>query len=788
MAKSMEQRHTLHTSKQKVFISYAHEGDISEQVNNLALWLKQQGVEVVTDHPFRDRPPEEGWITWMLHQIEDSKIVLIVCNQRYKDLFERRVEPERGGKGVTFEGAVIMSELYDGFMNNSKFFPILPDDGNADHIPIVLKDWDCHHQFPSGYDRILKLIQGDEDDNSQTAQTSQSRLTGELIGAEDPRLNPRQSEIIGRTTEINEILEFCNSKANCAHVWGPPGIGKTEVCKASIRQWLKNGGNERTFWVQVEDNADVQRLIQQLGEAVDVNPEVLAGITDMSNLGKELPKGFYYLDNLENVAAMDEGLTALRKLVAIPGLRILASSRVVLDGLPGTSVYIETLDASNGIALFQHCWKGKEPPDENELSDFVREQLGCHPLSIVLLARLGRAYSLQELKELWNEQGTQLATAHGKGPQDSLSISLSLSRKLLATTPGALDMWQFIALFPEGCSIDILRIWENICKSTTGRIALLDNAIITMANNHLYMLPPLARFALEGQDFQWEQVRERAYDCFIAVSKNASDTISSLEQLQSRWESLKCLRPIEQLIRIDRDKGTLDIPRIKELHNQLRNVYWFNVISGRDLLLLVNEILGDALSERVLGDLESWLGRIDDARSHYDKAIAIYQEERANLGLANARKSLGDLESRLGRIDDARSHYEKAIALYQEERANLGLANARKSLGDLERERGNIKAGKNYYEKAVELYRQEHEPMGLAYTLAEIIRCLRGHINSDSEEFKQLVSEALHFARQSGVESVQEYVKEALLEFFEKDDSKLQNFLKKILDSGSPKP
>jgi hypothetical protein len=94
----------------------------------------------------------------MQQNIEDADMVLIVCSERYKRLFERCEVVERGGYGVTWESAIITSDLYQSRLNNQRFYPILPDDGDQQHAPAMLMDWDNNHRFPSGMGRILSLI------------------------------------------------------------------------------------------------------------------------------------------------------------------------------------------------------------------------------------------------------------------------------------------------------------------------------------------------------------------------------------------------------------------------------------------------------------------------------------------------------------------------------------------------------------------------------------------------------------------------------------------------------
>ncbi|MGH7730376.1 MAG: toll/interleukin-1 receptor domain-containing protein [Candidatus Eiseniibacteriota bacterium] len=130
-----------------VFISYAHESDaLRAAVRKLAVWLSAQECSVMTDHPFVDRPPPEGWQAWMLGCIDQADTVLVVCTPRLKSRYEKTAVPD-AGRGATYEGAIVTQRIYDDVMRNTKFFPILPDGGNEDDIPTALKSWWNGHRF-----------------------------------------------------------------------------------------------------------------------------------------------------------------------------------------------------------------------------------------------------------------------------------------------------------------------------------------------------------------------------------------------------------------------------------------------------------------------------------------------------------------------------------------------------------------------------------------------------------------------------------------------------------------
>ncbi len=145
-------------SPPNVFISYAYENDLSSKVKSLADWLTGNDVQAITDHPYVNRPPEKGWQAWMQHSVEDADMVLIVCTDRYKRLFERRTEKIDHGYGVTWESAIVTADIYKSRLNNTRFFPLLPDDGCHEDVPAILMDWHNNHRFPSGNKRILSLV------------------------------------------------------------------------------------------------------------------------------------------------------------------------------------------------------------------------------------------------------------------------------------------------------------------------------------------------------------------------------------------------------------------------------------------------------------------------------------------------------------------------------------------------------------------------------------------------------------------------------------------------------
>lgn len=124
--------------------------------------------------------------------------------------------------------------------------------------------------------------------------------------------------------------------------------------------------------------------------------------------------------------------------------------------------------------------------------------------------------------------------------------------------------------------------------------------------------------------------------------------------------------------------------------------------------------------------------------------------------------TLGELERRLGRLDEARALYGRALSLYERLQDGLGQANTLQALGDLLREGRSPERALPIYERALGLYTAEQEPMGTAYVLAEIGRCL--HAAGREADRDQALVNGLTAARASNVDSVTGYVMGVVVE------------------------
>lgn len=121
-----------------MFISYSHDSAAhNDRVLEFANVLRSHGVNAEIDR-YEVRPPK-GWPHWCAEQLEPdrSAFVLMICTEIYKKRIQDKV-PANEGRGVFWEGSIIHQYIYNQ-KENTRFIPILFDDGNDDLIPPPLR-------------------------------------------------------------------------------------------------------------------------------------------------------------------------------------------------------------------------------------------------------------------------------------------------------------------------------------------------------------------------------------------------------------------------------------------------------------------------------------------------------------------------------------------------------------------------------------------------------------------------------------------------------------------------
>jgi nucleoside phosphorylase/tetratricopeptide (TPR) repeat protein len=231
----------------KVFISYSHDSEAHmERVLELSDRLRVSGIDCNIDQ--YEESPAQGWQRWMMDEVEAADFVLVICTKEYDRRFRGHEELGQG-RGVTWEGAIILQELYASQGRNTKFIPVTMARKDFRFIPTPLSSVTSYRLFQDyGYESLFRRL------------TNQPTVTRAPLGflRSQPALEPKTTfqsilrqelcnlprrtytNFIGRKAQLEELFR-CISPKHRQHitvVQGTGGVGKTAlVIEAAYQCW-----------------------------------------------------------------------------------------------------------------------------------------------------------------------------------------------------------------------------------------------------------------------------------------------------------------------------------------------------------------------------------------------------------------------------------------------------------------------------------------------------------------------------------------------------------------------
>src|SRR5260221_490209 len=399
----------------------------------------------------------------------------------------------------------------------------------------------------------------------------------------------------------------------------------------------------------------------------------------------------------------------------------------VAQAIDATIVPLERLSLADGLALLKERLHCQNDMTHRPLLEALVSLLGGHALALeIAAAQIKKPSRLQTVySELVHGIGkgtlTSLRLSPGEERDENLERSFALSYERL--TPEQQRLFRLLGVFAEESMITAdaaATVW-GMDHENAAQIKLFELADLAFLTEIEDITTSFTAFRLHGllrvyalallEDAQGRDDSSRTHAQYYANSSwevitNSPGDDSFLDQN---------LPNLLTALQWSEGKDLSLFPRLLDALSQ------FLLLRGQLLLLerylpkagTAAHSMGDKVREAnvlaSLGDLESQLGNVDQARTHYDAALPLYRAKRKRLGEANVLASLGDLESRLGNIDQARTHYDAALPLYRTERDRLGEANVLRSLGNMLIAQEDWIEAKTSYEKALPLYTIERE-------------------------------------------------------------------------------
>ena len=468
------QEMNLASAPPKVFISYSHNvqsPDYKDRILTLANRLLEDGIDCNIDQ-YEESPPE-GWQRWMLNQVERADFVLIACTEEY-DLRFRGNEAYGKGKGATWEGGVIIQELYDAQGQNSKFIPITINSEDANFIPSPLRSATNYRlQNDDGYESLYRRLTNQPRNRKPQLgklQTLAPRDRTQVV-PKTPPTNPinffaMDDVWVGRSNLLEDLVRRIHQEScRLLILVGITGIGKTalgERLAVELAGWFDNNwtrfhqenfDNEHRSssfvsvaarWLEKwgelispEERKDPQRLLHRLLEYLCQN-RFLVQIDSLENIlqGNE-EEGWNNFKDEWWVKFFDGYL----KAESCKSVIILTS-----QDLPGQIQSIGTRSQN-----FWHCQLVSGLNELEQIALFEKTKLDVSSMSIgkTFLERIGNAYEGHPLAlrmiagEIKNKPFDGNTVAYwSKYHREIEEVEEAISEAQEGKSNGADDKWQ----------------------------------------------------------------------------------------------------------------------------------------------------------------------------------------------------------------------------------------------------------------------------------------------------------------------------------------------------------
>jgi tetratricopeptide (TPR) repeat protein len=545
----------------------------------------------------------------------------------------------------------------------------------------------------------------------------------------------RPQSFTGRSVEMYDIInELITSRL--VTITGVGGIGKTMLAIEVARWFCTRMYFADVFYLDLRQIETAGGIIDLLGAALGVRPaeldDVIAHLQERQCL--------LVLDNAEDMLWRDEDamqnlINSIIKFTSNTTF-LITSQRPVGGNLhEAEHIYrIYPLEQDDASLLFLMTAKRRMYEYEWKSDTFysVLEQLGGHPLSIVLTAcQLVPGVALEDVMkriELYKAKAIKVKDITDRDVEHGENLVASLASAYDNVSGSARTLFGVLSMLPAGAQEEMLAgifgngAWECVHE-------LNEASLVEIRDRRATLLPPVRLFAM---NFCSEEIRKYYGPKIVEVlgsyikksyeghrTKDAkiyhlSFTIDE-PNLRSAVD-LPCTPP--QTPRVHSALGLLG-PRLIFLyiyHNRWKEA---RNVGSRILTNLekLQDQLGEADSLLILGILAMKLGDLDEARSRYDAALKMYQAADYDRGEANTLWELGDLTTLLGDLEKARSIYDEALRIYRSIDEKLGEANTLMHLGSLITLLGDLEEARSRYDEALRIYRSIDEKLGEANTL-----------------------------------------------------------------------
>jgi tetratricopeptide (TPR) repeat protein len=603
-------------------------------------------------------------------------------------------------------------------------------------------------------ERIFPIPYGDRHEDlanflGDLAEIPTSRLRGERANSTQRGgaiALPAPPVTLGREDEVDMAVgRLLAEPPQPVLLHGAPGIGKTNLTLAVLHHpGIVDRFGERRWLVRCEAPESATGLVGELAAALGISPagDALAGVLALTSQAPAV----LALDNLEtpwerDTLAVEELLGVISQ---IPGVALIASMRG-LERPNGVRwarpTQLEPLDQASARTLFTSI-----APDDFDTPTLegLLEEMGGIPLAVELLAYAADGEpDLDHLVKRWQAERAGLLM---RGPADhrllSIAVSIDTSWNSPTMTESAKRLLGVFGRLPDGVADEDL---ERLLPEDGAAAAnlLRRRGLAIEQAGRLRTLPPIRHYLADAHppsDEDWQRTidhyRERAAALgALAGRPGGGEAISRLVH-----ETANITVAVKQ---------ALDGELLQDGYNAAQGFLEAARFGGIDAgpiaeaLVSAAERTGDAiiLADVVMrtGDLAMAHSDHDNARSAFERALALYRQEGDVLGEANCIDSLAAIAARRSQHDAAQDSYERALALHRQVGNVLGEANCITALAGIKFEHSEHESAREEFRQALALHQQVGNLLGEVNCTSSIARIayLRAENDAAREAFQR---------------------------------------------------
>ncbi len=596
-----------------------------------------------------------------------------------------------------------------------------------------------------------------------------ARATAEPQGPpDDSTLLPAPERFVGRSTDLEWLLERLRVRGAIAQLAGLGGIGKTTLVAMAVRSLRAQG--------RFPDGVAVV-LCQGLADPVEVLRRTLArfdpqrrqpGASDPAGLAEAARRllagkdALIVLDNVEPALPVAQVVAPLRAA----GASLVLTARHVLphDAVPVQDVRIlDLLSAEEALNVFAQALGRTDAsalsPEERAAAERIVTVLGRHTLA----CKLAGAYAADQHRDLGalahelENPRRAIELPRGETPAavalvfaESTEALPPESRRLFAALAAfvdtsfgraaALALGQALALADAEASLNLLVLRALVTPYASDMAAAGGDPERLRLHPLLHALAEteLAGWPKDERDAAFEAVA-RYYATYANESQDQAllpdeanitgvltwahehgrdDLVSALCAgmqyfWRDRWRTDDSLRflpwGIAAAERLARSTG--------QRADRLR---------AADLALIYGQILRR-------------IGQLDEAERTLRANLAIRRDAQDAPGEAAALDQLGNLALRRGRLDEAEGYLSQALTIFRATGDRAGEADTLSDLGQIARHRGRTEDAERALRQAQDLFTAEGDRLGEGWVLNALGRLAQssGHLDEAEASFQR---------------------------------------------------